>query len=137
MSSDTASAPAQEKIWYDANCHCRAVQLRFKSLPLESDSVASSSESDPAANKPFETACCNCSICTKNGYLNVYTDIKTETEWVKGKETLSKYNYGSGMATHMFCPTCGSSMCIEADFNKVGMPERGMMLCVNVSLSLR
>lgn len=138
MSSDL-SADSHEKQWYDANCHCRAIQLRFKCLPLESINIqgsTNSKKSDSQGEKEataLKTANCNCSICAKNGYLLVYPDINTEVEWVQGKDRLSKYNFGSQMATHLFCPTCGSSMGIEADFAKVGMPERGRKACINVS----
>ena len=60
MSAPTSSAQPEHEIWYEANCHCGAIKYAIKLPPLESMEIMS----------------CNCSICTKNGYLNVYTKRK-------------------------------------------------------------
>ncbi|KAG8528309.1 uncharacterized protein KY384_007226 [Bacidia gigantensis] len=98
------STSNDNKVWYDANCHCRAVQLRFRVTPLFPTDTAPS----PEPLKPFN---CNCSICTKNGYLNVYPkDADTDIEWIKGQDSISEYRWGTKEVGHKFCPICGSSI---------------------------
>lgn len=49
---------------------------------------------------------CNCSICSKKGFLH----------WIVGRDAfrlctpwdeLSEYRFGTGVARHLFCRTCG------------------------------
>ncbi|KAI4253094.1 MAG: hypothetical protein LQ352_003904 [Teloschistes flavicans] len=98
------STPAEyKKTWYEANCHCRLVKLRFRILPLY---LSSSSE-----QHVFQPWNCNCSICTKNGYLNIYpTDQTNDIEWLAGKQELIRYEFGPKNTEHAFCPKCGSSI---------------------------
>jgi len=59
MSNSTATNGAKdEEIWYEANCHCGNVKYKIKLANLE--------HSENQVNS------CNCSICTKNGYMLVY-----------------------------------------------------------------
>jgi len=49
---------------------------------------------------------CNCSICTRKGFLHwiVSADrFRLETP----REALSVYRFGTGVAQHLFCATCG------------------------------
>lgn len=127
---------ADNKVWYDANCHCRRVKVRVKCLPLFKDPSSSSSaqSNDDSSFKPLAVWACNCSICTKNGYHNVYPDDPaTEVQWISGEHEMTQYQYGSKSRTHFFCPTCGSSMMIHADKAKMGKPDTGIMVGINVS----
>ena len=101
------------KAWYDANCHCRRIRLRLRISPLYASADSS------AATEPFNVINCNCSICTKNGYLNVYPHNPDEDiEWISGKDELKKYQFAQGNVGHMFCPNCGSSVVLLVDFSK-------------------
>jgi hypothetical protein len=49
---------------------------------------------------------CNCSICQKKGILHTATE-QNELTLVKGKDALTLYQFGSGVAEHQFCKICG------------------------------
>ena len=49
---------------------------------------------------------CNCSVCTKSGYLGLIVPKENFT-LVKGKEELTEYRFNTGTATHTFCMHCG------------------------------
>ena len=105
-----STAQTNNRVWYDANCHCRRVSLRFRSNPLYFP--------EDSPGDAFRVWNCNCSICTKNGYLNVYpNDPKEDIEWSRGKDDLKSYEYGSHVK-HMFCPTCGSSIVLYVDWGQ-------------------
>ena len=103
-----------QKAWYEANCHCGAVRCRIHYPSLE----------NPETKK---VNCCNCSICTKNGYLLIYPE-RQDVVWTKGFDHLKSYKCATKTKDHLFCPTCGSSILI--DFN--GTNESGDYLAVNV-----
>ena len=49
---------------------------------------------------------CNCSICTRSGFLHWRIEreqLRMLTPW----EHLSSYIWGTGKARHFFCPVCG------------------------------
>ena len=91
-----ATPETPEKVWYEASCHCGAVQYKAKVPDLEKQ----------------KTVSCNCTICTKNGYLNVYT-LREDLIFHKGKDHMKDYRFRGGEKSHMFCPTCGSSLMID------------------------
>ncbi len=49
---------------------------------------------------------CNCSICTKAGYLHLNVS-HSSFELISGQEHLSTYRFGTSKAEHLFCQTCG------------------------------
>ncbi len=74
---------------YRGGCHCGRVRYEV-SGPMERVSQ------------------CNCSICTKKGYLH----------WIVSRERfrlltplseLATYVFNTGLATHHFCPVCGGA----------------------------
>ena len=69
-------------------CHCGAVKFEvdFPDMP-----------------EVFE---CNCSICRKSGYLHLIVP-EEKFRLVSGKESLSTYTFGTGIAKHYFCKMCG------------------------------
>jgi uncharacterized damage-inducible protein DinB len=71
---------------YQGGCHCGAV--RFE-LALDGD--------------PREVLDCNCSICTKKGFLHL---IVPEAA-LRSTGTTATYTFATRVATHMFCATCG------------------------------
>ncbi len=72
---------------YPGGCHCGAVRFEVE--------VA-----DPVAYD------CNCSICQKKGFLHVIVG-KPALRILSGQEALCEYRFGTGVARHFFCRTCG------------------------------
>ena len=69
-------------------CHCGAVRFEV------------SSEADIAADD------CNCSICRMGGFLHLLV-AKADFNLLQGEKALDTYQFGSGIAEHYFCRTCG------------------------------
>ena len=98
---------------YDASCHCGTVKYRINLPDLSSHQVN----------------CCNCSVCTKNGYLLVYPK-PSEVEWHQGYDTLKAYKFGHKKLTHKFCGNCGSSILIDFhDAEKLGVNVSEVDFC--------
>lgn len=49
---------------------------------------------------------CNCSICTMTGYQHVIVP-RERFRLVAGEDSLSEYRFGTRIARHLFCSTCG------------------------------
>ena len=49
---------------------------------------------------------CNCSICTKSGYLHLIVNNR-DFSIVRGENELQEYRFNSRTARHLFCRTCG------------------------------
>jgi len=81
---------------YNANCHCGAVTYTVHIPSLTEHRVKA----------------CTCSICHANGYLFVYPE-RQEVTFHSGHDHLRKYQFGTKMVSHKFCPTCGSSLLID------------------------
>ena len=71
----------------EGGCHCGAVRFRVRP-------------------KTFEALDCNCSVCTKKGLLHLIVR-EEDFELVSGMEGLSVYTFGTHVAKHYFCKTCG------------------------------
>jgi hypothetical protein len=69
-------------------CHCGAVRF--------------------ACELPEDAALldCNCSICTKTGYLHLIV-AEGAFQLLSGEGMLSSYRFGTGVADHLFCSRCG------------------------------
>jgi len=65
-------------------CHCGAV--RFEVL----------------APAEIEVSECNCSICSKAGYLHLIV-ARERFRLLQGEQELASYRFGSGTARHLFC----------------------------------
>jgi hypothetical protein len=72
---------------YEGGCHCGRVRFRV------------------TAGLSTVTYC-NCSMCTKKGFLHVIVP-KKDFELVSGKDELATYTFNTGVAKHMFCKHCG------------------------------
>ncbi|HVY45583.1 MAG TPA: GFA family protein [Minicystis sp.] len=72
---------------YEGSCHCGAVRFRVRA---ELDRVTE----------------CNCSVCAKKGYLHLIVPPE-DFELVAGEDHLATYRFGTGVARHRFCTTCG------------------------------
>ena len=49
---------------------------------------------------------CSCSICTKKGIVHLPA-LPAEFELLRGKNALTAYTFGTGVAKHTFCRHCG------------------------------
>jgi hypothetical protein len=92
--SDPALVP--ELTSYAANCHCGAVKFTVKIPSLTNHQVIH----------------CNCSLCTRNGYLMIYPERK-DVVFHSGYDNLSSYSV-LHKNIHKFCSICGSSVVAEA-----------------------
>lgn len=69
-------------------CHCGAVRFEVDAPPR------------------IVALDCNCSICTKSGYLHLIVP-RSRLRIVQGEDALATYTFGTGVAKHYFCKTCG------------------------------
>lgn len=72
---------------YTGSCHCGAV--RFQVLVDQLEAIA-----------------CNCSICTKKGFLHLIVPPDRFT-LLQGEDLLTTYTFNTGVAKHTFCRVCG------------------------------
>ena len=49
---------------------------------------------------------CNCSMCSKTGFLHLIVPHEDFT-LVSGADALTSYRFGTGAANHIFCKYCG------------------------------
>ncbi len=73
---------------YNGSCHCKAVTFQVEA-PDEIDAED-----------------CNCTICTKTGFLHLIVP-KNKFTLLTGKSNITTYTYNTGVAQHYFCKTCG------------------------------
>lgn len=73
----------------EGGCHCRAVRFRCTL---------------PSAN--VDLLDCNCSICSATGYLHLIVPHHDFT-LLTPPSALGRYRFGTGVAEHLFCTTCG------------------------------
>ncbi|MCJ1437089.1 hypothetical protein MMC27_006474 [Xylographa pallens] len=83
---------------YYGNCHCAAFKFSLK-VPEITNGQA-----------------CNCSICSKKGYLWLYPPNEAFTV-ERGEGSLTEYHSANKMFTHKFCPTCGTPIMAMAVMN--------------------
>ena len=79
---------SKEDVIHKGGCHCGRVRFEVQA-PAE-----------------VTVGDCNCSICSMGGYqhLIVAADaFKLE----KGEEAITTYEFGTGVAKHLFCKYCG------------------------------
>ena len=73
---------------YNGSCHCGAIQFQVE------------------APAKIECAECNCSICSKSGYLHLIVP-RSKLKLLQGESSITTYSWGTGIAKHTFCKTCG------------------------------
>jgi len=73
---------------YTGGCHCGAVRFEVE------------------APEHVEASECNCSICSKSGYLHLIVPA-SRFKLVRGAEQLTTYTFNTGIAKHTFCKICG------------------------------
>jgi centromere protein V len=77
-----------EMMWHSGGCHCGAV--RFEVL----------------APAYLEVDECNCSICSRTGYLHLVVP-KDRFRLSTDENELATYAFNTGIAKHLFCRRCG------------------------------
>jgi hypothetical protein len=73
---------------YLGSCHCGAVTFSVE------------------APESVEVEQCNCSICTKSGFLHLIVP-QSRFELLSGENELTTYTFNTGVAKHYFCSRCG------------------------------
>ena len=69
-------------------CHCGAVRFSVD------------------AETPLTLLDCNCSICTKTGYLHLIAP-RQAFRLLSGADAQTEYRFGTKAARHFFCAACG------------------------------
>ncbi|CAG8497943.1 12944_t:CDS:2 [Ambispora leptoticha] len=80
----------QSFVTHTGSCHCKKVIFQVD------------------APKILEVQDCNCSICTKKGFLHLIVP-NSRFRILQGKDDLSVYTFNTHVAKHYFCNTCGVS----------------------------
>ena len=75
-------------VTHKGSCHCGAVRF----------------EVDAAA--ALQATVCNCSICTKSGFLHLIVPT-SRFRLLAGAGKLTTYRFNTGVAQHTFCSICG------------------------------
>lgn len=75
-------------ITHTGGCHCGRVRFEVDA-PAE-----------------IEATECNCSICSKAGYLHLIV-AQTAFRLLQGADSLETYTFNTGAAKHKFCKHCG------------------------------
>ncbi|NOQ64672.1 MAG: hypothetical protein GQ582_09195 [Methyloprofundus sp.] len=73
---------------YQGSCHCGAVTFSVE------------------APEHLEVEDCNCSICSKAGFLHLIVPLK-KFKLLSGEHKLETYTFNTGVAKHKFCKVCG------------------------------
>ena len=83
---------SNEPLTYKGTCHCGAFQFSLADISIKSVII------------------CNCSLCTKKGYLWIYPG-RGQFQSTKGDfGSLQHYQFGVDKRAHLFCPTCGTGI---------------------------
>ena len=77
-----------DKVTHRGGCHCGAVRFEARA---------------PAR---VTVQRCNCSICAKTAFLHLIVPA-ADFRIVAGADRLTTYTFNTGVAKHLFCPTCG------------------------------
>ena len=92
---------------YTGGCHCERVRFEVE---MEVTGAIS----------------CNCSICSKRGWLLTFVPVTAFT-LTKGEDELTDYQFNKKMIHHLFCTTCGT-----ASFGKGSDGNGNEMIAVNL-----
>jgi hypothetical protein len=75
-------------VTYRGGCHCGRVRFEVDAPPR------------------LEVLECNCSICSRTGYLHLIV-AKPQFRLLAGQDALTAYRFNTGTARHLFCSICG------------------------------
>ena len=73
---------------YRGSCHCGAITFQVE------------------APQELELERCNCTICTKSGFLHLIVPL-SRFELLSGEDRITTYRFNTGVAQHTFCSVCG------------------------------
>ena len=82
------SASGAGMVTHSGGCHCGRV--RFEVI----------------APARLEVTDCNCSICSRSGYLHLIVP-RSRFRLLSGSDVLTQYQFNTGTAKHLFCSVCG------------------------------
>ncbi|RDW71705.1 hypothetical protein BP5796_07739 [Coleophoma crateriformis] len=91
---------------YSGNCHCGLFRFTFEHAELQ------------------EASECNCSICTRNGYIFSAPLAPESVEVTRGEGQLKEYRFGKKEYGHSFCPHCGTSIWCQGEDKKLQLNLR-------------
>ena len=74
---------------------------------------------------PATVLVCNCSVCTKKGYLH-WIVPRAAFRQTAGEADLATYTFNTGVAQHHFCKVCGCSPFSE------GLGPNGPAVAINL-----
>lgn len=75
---------------YHGSCHCGAIKFSFESEIID------------------RGVRCNCSICRRKGaMMSVFSLLPEQLKIEAAEDALGLYQFGSKIARHFFCKTCG------------------------------
>ena len=77
-----------EMVTHTGGCHCGAVRFEV------------------VAPKTLQVSECNCSICSRTGYLHLIVPAD-RFRLVSGTDVLKAYTFNTQTAKHLFCSVCG------------------------------
>ena len=77
-----------EMVTHTGGCHCGAVRFQV------------------VAPKTLQVSECNCSICSRTGYLHLIVPAG-RFRLVSGSDALKTYTFNTQTAKHLFCSVCG------------------------------
>lgn len=87
VTDDVVLLPTNTETTYEGGCHCGRVRFRVQ---CDLSRVTE----------------CNCSMCTKKGYLHVIVP-RDAFELIEGESELATYRFNTAVAAHHFCRHCG------------------------------
>ena len=73
---------------HQGGCHCGRVRFEVRASAI------------------INVSECNCSICSKSGFLGMIVP-KDRFTLKSGEDSLTEYTFDSGVAKHLFCKHCG------------------------------
>jgi hypothetical protein len=73
---------------HKGGCHCGAVKYEVEAPEI------------------IEATLCNCSICSKSGYLHLIVPA-SRFYLIQGADNLTTYTFDTHEAKHLFCKICG------------------------------
>ena len=74
---------------YTGGCHCGAVRFEVE-----------------APAERLDVLTCTCSICAITGFVHLIVP-ESKMTISQGLEQMTTYRFNTGVARHLFCPTCG------------------------------
>jgi hypothetical protein len=79
---------SEEMTWRGGGCHCGAVRFEVQAPDV------------------IEVEDCNCSMCSRTGYLHLIVPAD-RFRLVSGTQQITSYSFNTSIARHLFCSVCG------------------------------